>query len=85
MLILTNHPEQTQQGGGFQLQSNTLQNSRVMLLEHFKTFEEGVEKCQQSTLQKSCLIVSILLTFIVQGYYYQRILLYKDTITQEFY
>ena len=29
MLILTNGPEQTQQGEGFQLESNTLQNSRA--------------------------------------------------------
>ena len=26
-----------------------------------------------------------LLTFIVQGYYYQRTLLFKEAITQEFY
>ena len=31
------------------------------------------------------MIFWILLTFIVQGYYYQRTLLFKDTITQGFY
>ena len=30
MLMLTNSPKQTQQGGGFQLEGNTLQNSRVI-------------------------------------------------------
>ena len=30
------------------------------------------------------MILWILLTFIVQGYYYQRTLLFKDTIIQEF-
>ena len=30
MLMLTNSSKQTQQGGGFQLESNTLQNSRAI-------------------------------------------------------
>ena len=50
MLMLTNSSKQTQQGGGFQPKSNTLQNSRAIYYKILNFFEEGVEKFRQNKI-----------------------------------
>ena len=87
MLILTNHPEQTQQGGGFQLQSNALQNSRAIYYNILNFFEEGVEKFQQNKILWKRFYGKDFMFDILDliSIYCLRILLPKDITVQGYY